>query len=150
MTTVIKKGYITEKQAAKLLGKNQKWMQNNRYKPNNQGNRIPFIKHQERILYNKSDVVNYKATILGERVLKPKDTSLRAEWERKGILNSQPKEPFSTSPEQDNTLIRIIAGRILKIEDKFLRLEDKFAKLEEKGKHTDLEKPTGWLARFFG
>lgn len=126
MTKIIKRGYVTEKQAAKILGKTQKSMQNDRYK----GQKLPFIKHEGRILYKKSD--------------------LRAEWETTGSINILPDDPALQSQKQDDTIIRILTRRILIFEDRFARFEDKFEKLEARVKRTEIEKPKGWLANLIG
>lgn len=59
MTKQLKQDYITSAEAASILGRDHKFLSNDRYKTK----RIPFIKSGKSILYKKEDVVAYKEVL---------------------------------------------------------------------------------------
>lgn len=58
------KGYITEKEAAKLLGRSLRWFQNDRYESKHgKPLKLPFIKKDAHVLYKKEDVTSLKGQL---------------------------------------------------------------------------------------
>lgn len=133
MTKVIKKGYLTEKQAAKLLGKSQKWLQNDRYTRQT----MPFIKDDGRVLYKKNDVVNFKEMRPG--ILRYLPEELRAKPEPKA--QSAQKDPvwgerneltnrYDVYAQQAYEHIRGLEKRVVDLETAHLMLRKSFKSSE--------------------
>jgi len=72
MTKAIQKGYITERQAARILGRSVKWFQVDRSNANHGGElKIPFTKDGRKVFYQREDVVNYKEHLSTKQSKKP-------------------------------------------------------------------------------
>jgi len=68
MTKQIKPGYITAKEACIILGKNAKYLSNDRQK----FQKLPWLKHKGKVLYKKEDVLAHKEMLKQKARDKPK------------------------------------------------------------------------------
>jgi hypothetical protein len=121
MKPIKKQGYITEKEAAKLLGKHERWFQKDRHSAN-KGNKlkIPFIKQGKGVLYKKEDVLKFKE-VLGSPI----------------SAELTPSKPFSKQSGFQDKIYALTKQTDAKIED----LARRVRALEEK-------QNKGWFARW--
>lgn len=122
MTTIKKQGYITEKKAAELLGRHERWLQNDRSLAK-KGNKlkIPYIKQDSRVLYKKADILKFKE-------------SLAPATSEKKV----PSNPFSHALGFKDKKSVVATPLEAKVEELMRRVRD----LEEK-------QTKGWFARWF-
>ena len=122
MKTIRKQDYITAKKAAELLGKHERWLQNDRYEANKGKKlKIPFIKQDKRVLYKREDILKFK--------------------ERLDLVTSAgliPSNPLFNSSDLEYKIHAMTRQTDAKVED----LAQRVRSLEEK-------KNKGWFARLF-
>jgi hypothetical protein len=119
MKKQIKPGYITSTEAAIILGKDQKFLSNDRYKTQ----KIPFIKSGMSIFYKKEDILAYKEVLYSNaRIVAKKRTATS----------------YSNSKERFKKEIMLIVGRDLQIKNEELEREILLLKKEIHRLHVPL------------
>jgi plasmid rolling circle replication initiator protein Rep len=112
MKTVNKQGYITEKEAAKLLGKHERWLQNDRYEANKgEKLKIPFIKRDKRVFYKKEDILKFKGKVNSVTSKKLKPSNLQSN-------RSVPEDKIHTIIRETNVKVEELMRRIKALEEK--------------------------------